>query len=198
MELTEQELTDRIMTAVTAALASQKPAPVQKPAADLSALLDMDGLTEEAKKQRKTEFSAYIASQRQAAELEWRAELARHAHESKMAELASRLVGGTDEAPRGFRVAADELKAHLMKCDPDEAKFWTELMANAQENGLIEFGERGHGKTLQGTVELSAEIKPLLRAWVNAGQPVAEFFKANAAELGVMSDYNLSEFQEVK
>lgn len=195
MELTEQELTDRIMTAVTAALASQKPAPGQKPAADLSALLDMDGLSEEAKKQRKTELSAYIASERQAAELEWRAELARHAHESKMAELSNRVVGGTDEAPRGFRVSAEELKAHLMKLDPDEAKFWADLMTATQEKGLVEFGERGHGRTLQGTQALPPEIAESLRVWIDAGQPMAEFFRINAVELGAMSDYNLAEYQ---
>jgi hypothetical protein len=196
MELTEQELTDRITNAVSAALATQKPAPVQKPAADLSALLDVEGLSEEAKKQRKAELAAYIASQRQVAELEWRSELARHAHESKMAELANRAVGGSDEAPRGFRVAAEELKAHLMKMDPDEAKFWTDLMAVTQEKGLMDFGERGHSRVLQGSQALPDSIKANMRSWLSvAGNTVEDFFKLNAVELGSMADYNLAEFQ---
>jgi hypothetical protein len=195
MELTQEQLTELVTKTVNAALAAQTPAPVQKPAADLSALLDMEGLSDEAKKQRKAELASYIASERQAAELEWRSELARHAHESNMTKQANQAVGGTDEAPRGFRVSAEELKAHLMKLDPDEAKFWCELMASTQEKGLVEFGEKGHGRTMQGTQELPAAIKAMLSSWIASGKEIAEFFTVNAVELGNMSDYNLAEFQ---
>jgi hypothetical protein len=194
MEMTEQQLAELINKSVAAALANKTPAPDLK-AADLSALLDLEGLSDDARKQRKAELAAYIASERTRAENEWRAEMARFAHESNMAQLSSRLVSGTDECPRGLRASAEELKAHLMKLDPDEAKFWGDLMTAALEKGFVEFSERGHGRQMQGTQVLPAGIAASLKAWTESGQTVEEFFRVNAVELGNMADYNLADFQ---
>jgi hypothetical protein len=195
MDVTREELTAMIAESVKAALASQPAAQQNK--AEFSALVDA-GLSEEVKAQRKAELEAYMASERAQAELEFRAQLERTRFEGKMTELAVRLTGGTDAHPYGLRVGADELKAHLMKLDADEAKFWTELLTGVQERGLIEFGEAGHGRVMQGTRELPAEIKRLLESWLKNGGDLTGFFKANAVELGAMSDYNLAQYQEEK
>ena len=194
MELTEQELTDRITSAVSAALAAQKPAPDPK-TADLSSFLDLDGLTEEAKKQRKAELQAQLAAIRKQAELEYRGEMVKMEFENRMTDLSQKLVSGSDAAPRGLRVSAEDLKAHLTKMDPEEAKWWGELLTNTLEKGFVEFAEMGHGRVMQGTQELPPAIRASLKAWVTSGESVDDFFKVNAVELGAMSAYNLVEFQ---
>jgi hypothetical protein len=194
MELTQEQLTEMIGKTVSAAMAAQ--APRDPKAADLSTLLDLDGLSEEAKKQRKDELKNQLAAIRKQAELEYRGEMLRLEFENRMTDLSQQLVSGSDKTPRGLRVPAEELKAHLTRLDPEEAKWWAELLTNTAEKGFVEYAERGHARVLQGSQALPDSIKANLRSWLSvSGNTVEDFFKLNAVELGSMADYNLAEFQ---
>lgn len=197
------EMTDEmkavIQSTVTEAVAElaknlvQPPAP-EKKELDLSAFFNVGEMDEKAKEQRKAELTSYLEQRRQQFELEWRRELAQKAHESQIAELSAKLTGGTDEAPRGLRVANEELQKWLLRLEPDEAKFFADLMGRTQKEGFIEFSELGHGKDVQGTRELEAGTKAQLEKWVKAGNSVEEFFAMNADILGDKRAYNLSAF----
>lgn len=198
-ELMTEDLKSAIQATVTEAVAElaksmiQPPAP-EKKELDLSAFFNVGEMDTQAKEQRKAELTAYLEQRRQQFELEWRRELAQKAHESQIAELSAKLTGGTDETPRGLRVASEELQKWLLKLEPDEAKFFADLMARTQKEGFIEFSELGHGKDLQGVRELEAPMKAELEKWVARGQSVEEFFALNADVLGDKRAYNLSAF----
>lgn len=159
---------------------------------DLSSLLEIDGLSEEAKKQRKEELRAQLVAIRKQAELEYKAELSRLQHESNMTELAGKLTGGTSECPKGYRVSAEDLRAHLLKLDPEEAKFWGDLMGRTASEGFVEFAELGHGKQMKGTAELPPEVVAKLES--------GDFKVADLANpilgLGDLSQYNLSKWSK--
>jgi phosphosulfolactate synthase (CoM biosynthesis protein A) len=70
------------------------------------------------------------------------------------------------------------------------------MLEKIRQDGVIAFSELGHNKETNGNRELPAEIKLSLQKFVDAGYTKEEFFKVNAAELGNMSDYNLSEFEK--
>lgn len=197
MEMTQEELTAAIRAVVTESLAAlpSKSAPAKAETTDLSAFLDMEGLTDTAKAQRKAELKGQLEAIRKQAEMEYRSELVRLEFENRMSELSQDLVSGSDRAPRGLRVSADELKEHLLKLNADEAKWWGEMLTDTVEKGFVEFSEMGHGRTLQGTRLLPGVIADQLKKWLASGQSLADFFTVNAVELGAMADYNLAEYQ---
>jgi hypothetical protein len=162
-------------------------------------LLGLEGLSEEAKKTRKEELRQQVLAWQQQAELELRAEMRKAQHEGQMTELAQELTGGNDSAPRGYRVAAEELRVHLLKLDPDEAKFWGELLRKSQSDGFIEYGEVGHGKDPKdGIVQLEATQARLLKDWMDQGGKLEEFFSMNEDVFGPMSQYNLAQYRKEK
>lgn len=171
----------------------QTPAPV-----DLAAFLSLEGLSEEAKKQRKAELSAQLAAIRKQAEQEYRAEMMRLEFENRVGDLSNALVTGSEKTPRGLRVSAEDLRAHFLKMDAEEAKWWGELLSNTLDKGFVEFAELGHNRVMQGSQILPAPIASQLRSWLKSGQTIEDFFQVNAVELGNMADYNLAEFQKEK
>lgn len=193
-EMTREEL-KALMKEIVGELAAVPGTAPAAPTGSVMDLLDMTGLSEEAKEQRKGELKAQLALIRQQAEQEYRAELVKLEHEGRMTELAQKLSAGSSDAPRGFRATADELKEHLLRMAPEEAKWWGELLASTQEKGFVEFRELGHGKVMQGTQPLPGQIAVQLKKWIASGQTIESFFEVNAVEVGVMSDYNLAEFQ---
>ena len=62
---------------------------------------------------------------------------------------------------------------------------------------VVEFGERGSSREGRehGEAELPEDITRMARQWVDAGFELEEFFEVNAAELGEMGQYDLSEFE---
>lgn len=120
------------------------------------------------------------------------------ARKTRIADLSTRLAGGTPAAPRGLPVAKDAMTAFLSKLDGDLLAEAETILTAIADKGIIEFTEGGHSQVITGGAELPAEIKPQLRKWVDAGLSVEEFFTANAVELGSQSDYNLSEFMKEK
>jgi hypothetical protein len=189
--IAEDQLRELIDGRVAEALKDAKPA-TPAPVADLAALLG-PGLSEEAKAQRVAELQAQMETYRKQAELEFRAEMARLQHAQKMTELAQTLTGGTDAAPRGLRVAAEELQAHLLKLEPDEAKFWGDLLGKTQKDGFIEFGEVGHGHDPKGgSKSLPAEYAKML----DAGTLTIADLAAPQAGLGDLDQYDLSKWRK--
>lgn len=118
--------------------------------------------------------------------------MARLQHAQRMTELSQLLTGGNDDAPRGLRVAAEELQAHLLKLEPDEAKFWGELLSKTQKDGFIEFGEVGHGHDPKGGKQLPAEYAALL----DAGKLAVADLAAPQSGLGDVSQYDLSKWRK--
>lgn len=196
VKLDELSQEDRaaLVAEVAAAIKPELPKAEPVPAVEmsLSKLFEMEGLSEEAKTQRKNELKAEFAAIRKQAELEYRAEMVRLKHEGDMTELAQKLTGGTDEAPRGYRVAAEELKAHLLKLDADEAVFFGELLAKTAKDGFVEFGAKGHEKELKGGRELPAEIAERL----DKGDFTVADLASPILGLGELSEYNLTKWQK--
>lgn len=124
--------------------------------------------------------------------LQWKKKLADMQRETKFAELAARVTGGSDGVPYGIPVKSDELQAELMKLEPEQAKFWTGLLEATAKNGLNDFST--HGKN--GKVEQKQQVPDFavvsLKAAVAAGADMNEFF--SLAGLGAASDYDLSQY----
>lgn len=96
---------------------------------------------------------------------------------------------------KGLPVQGEDLTAFLSDLAPDALDKATALFqAIADAGAVIDFEEKGHSKTLTGAQSLPPEMVAPLQAWLAAGQTLEDFFKVNAVELGVMTDYNLSEF----
>lgn len=157
-------------------------------------LLDLAGLSEEAKNARIAEMQSYLANVRKQAELEFQAQMARLQHESRVTELCQKLTGGTNEAPRGIPVQLSELREHLLKLEAPEAKWWGELLASIQggsKSGLIEFAERGHNGTPKGTAQLPSEYAAAL----DTGTMKVSDLTSPVLGLGDLSQYDLSKWQ---
>jgi len=108
------------------------------------------------------------------------------------AVLASRLVGGTAEAPRGLPVDKTELADFLLSLSPEQAEKATALLGKIQANGLVDFAERGHSREVSGTHELPAEYAAKLD---NGELSLADLSNPVLA-LGDLSQYNLSRWKE--
>ncbi len=172
-ELTKDQLNELVDQRV-AEQAKVKP-PEQKPV-DLAAALPPETR------------SALMLELRKQAELEWRAEMERVQHETKMAELSAELTKG---GPRGLRVAPDELKAHLSKMQSDESKFWVDLLKVALKDGFVEFEEVGHGKNIGGKQALPADYAAAL----DAGKFQVADLSSPVLGLGDLAQYDLSKWQ---
>jgi cation transport regulator ChaB len=195
VDMTKEEIEALVKGAVADALKDRPPAPAPTPGngnIDLVSLLGLEGLSEEAKKTRKEELRQQVLAWQQQAELELRAEMRKAQHEGQMTELAQELTGGNDSAPRGYRVAAEELKLHLLKLDPDEAKFWGELLRKSQSDGFIEYGEVGHGRDPKGLKPLPEEYARKLDSGVLA---IADL-SAPESGLGDLAQYDLSKWRK--
>jgi hypothetical protein len=177
---------------IAAALQVQTPPAPATPSVNLESLLGLEDLSGQAKEQRKVELRAQLEALRKQAEMEYRTEMVRLQHEGKMAELAQGLTGGNDSAPRGYRVAAEELQTHLLKLDPKEAEFWGELLQKTQKDGFVEFAELGHSKDPKGGKPLPKEYAEKLDAGVLA---IADL-SSEAAGLGDLGQYDLSKWQK--
>ncbi|MCC6192047.1 MAG: hypothetical protein IT318_23710 [Anaerolineales bacterium] len=196
MEITEDKLKEMIAGAVTAALAKGSPPPpsAPPPTVDLSSFFNLDGLSEEATAARKAQIEAHLSLVRQQAQLEYQAQLAQVQRESVIAELSTRVTGGTAEAPRGIPgTTAAELQAHLLKLEPADAKWFGDLLARIVKDGLVEFAELGHGRRLQGLTPVPEHARESLQAALDAGNTAAQFFEL--AGLGDAAQYDLSAFK---
>ena len=119
------------------------------------------------------------------------------AKESEIAKLTDTLTGGDENKAVGLPVEADELKSFLESLSDEQREVATKIFESIQEKGLVNFEENGHRRILKGASELPDEMKLQLKNFLEGDEEatVAEFFETNEDMLGVMSDYNVSEFE---
>ena len=210
MEITEEKLNELIAAGVERslggvvekALGGNGTKPTDVPAstvgeADLITMLGLGHLPDEAAKRIELQLASHFQAIQKSAELQYMQRLSQLNRRHEVAELAQRVTGGTEDAPRGLPVTAEALTDALIKLPSDQAQFWTDLVSNVVKNGLVEFAELGHGKQLQGVTPVAEWAKPLIADYIATGGTLAEFFTANP-ELGDMSQYNLAEFAKDK
>lgn len=123
-------------------------------------------------------------------------ELAQAERKAHIAELTAKWTGGTDAKPYGLPIPATELAELLTSLTPEAQGKVEGVLSRIFEAGLIDFQEHGSSRVQEGTAILPAEIAVSLNHWIDAGQTIEAFFKANAADLGAMADYNLTEFRQ--
>lgn len=193
-EMTEEEMVELIKKTVTSVQPAPvtPPTPVQPTPADLSDLFGLEGLTEEAKTQRKAELRQQLAGIRKQAELEYRAELARLQFENSMTDLAQSLTMGSKDLTRGLPISSEDLKAHLVKLAPDEAKFWGDLMTKTAKEGFVDFGELGSNEPGKGIVDLPVEVSSKL----DTGEITLADLSSPYLGLGDLAQYNLTKWKK--
>jgi hypothetical protein len=133
--------------------------------------------------------------QKQAAELarlEMEEVYNRRQRQWEVTNLAAQFIGG---GKFGLPAKTDELALFLDSLNPQQYEMATALFGRITKNGVIEFQERGHARRLR-QKQLPAEYHSHLKAALEAGTSREVFFAE--MELGSPSDYDLSEFKEVK
>ena len=122
------------------------------------------------------------------------------AKESEIAKLTDTLTGGDENKAVGLPVEANELKSFLESLSDEQREVATKIFEAIQEKGLVNFEENGHRRTLKGESELPSDMKAHLKSFLadDDQATVEEFFEMNEDMLGVMSDYNVSEFEREK
>jgi phage I-like protein len=192
----EQSLVERIVSAVRGVFeqveAGEEDAEEE--------VLDQQASNEEEEAMNEDELREQIREE-VLAELEeeerTRAELREQVREEvEAAFLAEReTVADLTEFAEGISLAAEpETVAELMaRMDEEEREAWQEVL----EAGYVDLSERGSSREGQGGAqELSAGMRKHLESWLEAGHDLEEFFEINAAELGEMSEYDLTEFED--
>lgn len=106
--------------------------------------------------------------------------------------LASGLVGGTPERPRGLPVDKTELADLLLSLSPEQAEKASAILATIQEKGVIEFAELGHSRELTGVQKLPVEIS----AKLDSGQLSLADLSSPILALGDLAQYDLSAWKE--
>lgn len=210
LELTQEQLDERIATVVNDAVSNAVSSALEKAlganpiqpqngngepdaqASELVALLGLEHLEEDAVKRVELALSQQMEAIQKSAETRYMQQLAQVTRKRDIAEFAQRVTGGTPENPRGLPVQADELAKRLLALPKDEQKFWQELCGSVVEKGLIEFAELGHSKDVTGTKQLPAEIVKALQAGElkvsDLGDPILA--------LGDISEYDLAAFNK--
>lgn len=183
LEMTEEQLNERIAAAIAAA----KPAPPTETPAELA---DNDGLT--AEMQQRIAAHVQAAEQRAIARMEQ--EFAAQRRRSELAEFATRVTAGTPDTPRALPVAGDELLAFMAGLNEPQAATARKLFTAIWQNGLVEFGEIGHGRDMRRGQKLDPVSAAALRQAVADGHKPEQWF-ALFPELGDKSQYDLSEFE---
>lgn len=134
-----------------------------------------------------------IKDTREQALTEFRQQAERVQREGGIAELSTRLVQGSPDAPRGLKnVTADDLQKHLTALPADESKFFGDLLTGIVKDGLVEFSELGHGKKMSTLQPVPEFAKASLAAALKAGATAAQYFEL--AGLGDPKHYDLTPF----
>lgn len=106
---------------------------------------------------------------------------------AQVVEFAKRVTSG---GPAGLNIPADKLTDVLLSLPVEKAAEIQALLENAVSVNFAEAGHAGKIKTLE---PVPAEIAPYVRQWVEAGQPVEQFFVINP-EVGPADRFDLSAF----
>lgn len=161
---------------------------------DVIAMLGLSHLDEEAQKRIEETLQAQYEHLQKQAEAAYITKLAFLNRKREMTELANRLVSGTEDAPRGLPVKAEELATAMLDLPVDQVTFWKGLLNNVVQGGLVEYAELGHGKDVDEVRELPEYYAEKLRAGelklADLRDPII------APDLGDLKQYDLSEFKE--
>lgn len=116
--------------------------------------------------------------------------------ESEIAEFSKDMTSGSDENPVGLPVEAEEFKAFLAMLTPEAREKAKEIFGKIVSSGLVEFEEKGHSRRVKQGTKLEPRLAKILKEFLSADKEntVETWFELNAADVGVMSDYNLAEF----
>lgn len=152
---------------------------------------------EEMRTQLRAEFEAELQAREQK-EAEMREEVRKDLTVEFAAKLERRqaLIQFVEELYSGDNVALsakpDDVVAFLESLNDDQSEVAKELL----QAKLVDLGEVGSSSkgAREGKEKLSAGIAEMARQWVADKRDLVEFFAVNAAELGSMDDYDLSEF----
>ena len=120
--------------------------------------------------------------------------LAAERRKQDTAALASRLVGGTTEAPRGLPVDKDQLAEFMLSLSPEQAEKATAFLSTIQEKGLVDYKETGHAGEVTGQLDLPAEYALAL----DRGDLTVADLSNPILALGDIAQYNLSKWQKEK
>jgi len=115
---------------------------------------------------------------------------AKIARRQELVEFAERVCGG--EA--GLSAPPEDVVTLLAALDEEHL----DLAKSILQSKVVDFGEHGSGRDGQaGVTAVPDEYRGSLRRWVEAGQPVAEYFELVAPELD-STKLDLSEYQQDK
>jgi len=115
---------------------------------------------------------------------------AKIARRQELVEFAERVCGG--EA--GLSASPEDVVTLLAALDEEHL----DLAKSILQSKVVDFGEHGSGRDGQaGVTAVPDEYRGSLRRWVEAGQPVAEYFELVAPELD-STKLDLSEYQQDK
>lgn len=127
-------------------------------------------------------------------DLQWQARIDQMERKTRVAELSIRLVGGSEDAPRGIPIDVDVLAAELAKLEPEQEKFWGGLCETIVKKGLSDFSEVGHNKKVDNLKPVPDFAVSSLKAALAAGNSADEYFEL--AGLGNADEYDLTPFEE--
>lgn len=203
MEMTKEELAELVSGQVREALgaavqtvATDAEPTEGAPAFDVLNFLEMEDAGDTVVNEFKKAMLDQYDMMRERASTEAAQMIATIRRESTVTEFAQNVTAGTAETPRGLPVKADELKTWMLSLNPSQLNFAQKMLGDIQASGVIEFRELGHGKILQGQKQVPDFARESLQAAIDAGSTPKEFFEL--AEMGDSSEYDLSDFTEVK
>ena len=182
---------DEVITQETAPVETPAPAAQEEFPADYAELLNKFREVSQKSPQEVvkllTEMSEQRAQERVARLLE------ENQRDWEIVQLSAKL---TTDGKRGLPVNPDVLSGFLMGLDADSFDQAVAIFQNITNSGLVEFTEVGHSRRMKKR-DLPAVYHQALKDTLSAGHTVDDFF-STLAELGNATDYDLSQFVEVK
>lgn len=128
-----------------------------------------------------------------------KAQLAEAKRRDEIVQFAERVTGGDEETPRGLPIQDERIVKFLSQLKDEDLRAEAQaIFLEIHEKGVTPFDEAGHQREIEGGTSLEDWAADQLRTFLSEDPEatVAEFFALNQAELGKMSDYDLSEFKE--
>ena len=131
---------------------------------DLLKMFNLEHLEDETVARMQEVFAAEYVRLQKVAEEAYIRKLALITRQRDLTELSTELTSGTEEAPRGLPIQADQLSEAMLRLPEDQVPFWKDLLVNLQKQGLTEFKELGHGKETEAKEELPEYYAEKLRS----------------------------------
>ena len=160
--------------------------------AELVASIDFDADKEDLVASFKKQYELAETQARLVAKRE--IELAKR--ETSVAELSQAVTHGTKQVPYGLPVRTADLQEFLLRLEPTDYEFAKSMLLTLQKSGRTEFAQLGHGGQMKQSLPVPAWAETGLKETLAAGNSPQSYF--DAAGLGDVSQYDLSQFVEAK